>query len=171
VIVTFDRLRTGRINVFVEGHHLAQESVALVASSKVAQEIWVNSRDFGTLDTGYRGWISRLKMYAEPLALEDAVVEFEFLRPSQCNEILSDPISFVPEADRPNAVVDLSRKMSSLPVPGSRLSIFGSSTSSLSPFFLMSVLIVIYFVWRRGVFKPLSGILTSSRAAKGGSWY
>lgn len=81
MVFTFDRLRAGLVNVFVDGRHLAQQRVPLVASPKVAQEIWVNSRDFGNLDTGFRGWISRLKMCAQPLSLEDAVVECEFLRP------------------------------------------------------------------------------------------
>lgn len=149
---------------------MAQETVSLVASPKVAQEIWVNSRDFGNLDTGYRGWISRLKMYAQPLPLEEAAVERECFLPSPSTAIARNPTSLVTVADQPNAVVETSYRIPSTAGRNSGLSPLGSSASSFNRLFLMSVLIVVfYLVGRRRMFKPLSAILTSSRGARGGS--
>ncbi|KAI9830359.1 MAG: hypothetical protein M1819_005740 [Sarea resinae] len=49
-----------------DSEHIARwttASVPLVASPKIAHEIWFNSRDFGHLDTDFRGVISGLSFY------------------------------------------------------------------------------------------------------------
>jgi hypothetical protein len=131
----------------------------------------MNSRDFGNLDTGYRGWISRLKMFVQALSLEDAIEERKWFGPCHSNMMLRVPTSFIPEADCSNALVEVSDETSSLSVPTRIMPLFGSSTLTFPRFFLMGLFVVaIYFVLRRGGFRTLSGVLTSRRATKAGTW-
>lgn len=63
--ITFDRLTTGTIAVYINGKLVANTSLPLLASPKLGNEIWVNAREWDNLDTGFRGSLHRLSFFAD----------------------------------------------------------------------------------------------------------
>lgn len=66
--ITFGRKESGMIKLFVDGKMLANESMPLIASPMIGQEIWFNAQDWNDLDTGFRGSLDRFFMYADALS-------------------------------------------------------------------------------------------------------
>jgi hypothetical protein len=71
VAITFDRRDRGYVNLFLDGEQIANNSIPLIASPKIGQEIWFNALDWDNLDTGFRGTLNRFTMYADALAPQD----------------------------------------------------------------------------------------------------
>lgn len=55
MIISFDRRSEGKISLYLGGKLLADQSLPLIHSPKIGQEVWFNSRDWEELDTGFRG--------------------------------------------------------------------------------------------------------------------
>lgn len=72
--ITLDRKDRGAVNLFLDGKLLANKTISTVASPKIAQEIWFNAQNWSTLDTGFRGTLKRLTMYADSLSPEDVAM-------------------------------------------------------------------------------------------------
>lgn len=68
--IIFDRKESGMIKLFLDGKLLTNESISLVASPKIGQELWFNALDWDNLDTGFRGSLNRFTMYAGALTPE-----------------------------------------------------------------------------------------------------
>lgn len=71
--IIFDRKESGMIKLFLDGKLLTNESISLVASPKIGQELWFNALDWDNLDTGFRGSLNRFTMYAGALTPETIV--------------------------------------------------------------------------------------------------
>lgn len=69
--ITFDRRDRGYVNLFLDGEQIANNSMPLIASPKIGQEIWFNALDWDNLDTGFRGTLNRFTMYADALTPQD----------------------------------------------------------------------------------------------------
>lgn len=64
--IVFDRRDTGQILLYLDGKAISNGTLPLVASPKIAGEIWFNAREWnGGLDTGFRGSLHRLSIYAD----------------------------------------------------------------------------------------------------------
>ena len=65
--ITYDRKNQGSISLFIDGQFLANDTLSIIASPKIGQEIWINAREWDQLDTGFRGTLNRFAMYADAL--------------------------------------------------------------------------------------------------------
>ena len=51
--------------MYLNGEEIVNDNLKLISSPKIGHEIWVNAREWRQLDTGFRGHIYRVKMYAD----------------------------------------------------------------------------------------------------------
>ena len=64
--IVFDRRDTGQILLYLDGKAISNGTLPLVASPKIAGELWFNAREWDKdLDTGFRGSLHRLSIYAD----------------------------------------------------------------------------------------------------------
>ena len=64
--VVFDRRDTGQILLYLDGKPISNGTLPLVASPKIAGEVWFNAREWNKdLDTQLRGSLHRLSIYAD----------------------------------------------------------------------------------------------------------
>ena len=67
ITISYDRRDEGKIQLYIDGTPLANQSLPFVHSPKIGQEVWFNARDWDNLDTGFRGELHRFTMYADAL--------------------------------------------------------------------------------------------------------
>ena len=69
--ISFDRKEQGMISLYLDGENLGNQTLSLIASPKIGQEIWFNAQEWDNLDTGFRGTLNRFTMYADALSPDD----------------------------------------------------------------------------------------------------
>ena len=63
--ITYDRKDTGATAVFLDGRPVDNGTLPLLPSPRIGDEIWLNSREWINMDTGFRGSMHRFTVYAD----------------------------------------------------------------------------------------------------------
>ncbi|KAL9638912.1 MAG: hypothetical protein Q9164_001253 [Protoblastenia rupestris] len=63
--ISFDRKTTGQIALYLNNEHIANDTLPLIPSPVIGNEIWLNAREWKELDTGFRGEIYGLKAWGD----------------------------------------------------------------------------------------------------------
>ncbi|KAG8532452.1 uncharacterized protein KY384_002329 [Bacidia gigantensis] len=71
--ISFDRRDNGSVAVYLDGEDAGGEDISLIYSPKIGQEIWLNSRHWDNLDTGFRGELYRFTMFADAIGPQKVV--------------------------------------------------------------------------------------------------
>jgi hypothetical protein len=70
--ISWDRMQSMRIHVFLDDELIATSSIDHLSTPKIAQEVWLNARDWKSIGSGFRGHVSSVRIYSKPIGPEQA---------------------------------------------------------------------------------------------------